>query len=144
MRSSPSALIKSVSPPTSSALIGTRDTSGIAAQKIGDLLFSLFGFDGADAIDDRAAAFDQVKSLIQHSRLQRNESGDIAGFLDPGNIRVTPDRAGAGAWCIEQNGIEGGAAERGHIGDDNFSLKPQALKIRRQELQPFGGAIDPR
>ena len=55
---------------------------------------------------------------------------------------MAPDRPGAGAWCVEQHGIECGAAERRHICNDNVGLKLQPLKIRGKKFQSLGRTID--
>src|SRR5208337_393198 len=69
------------------------NNAGLAAKQRRNLHFVFFGFNRTGAIDDHSARFHQCDGFVEKARLKCRQRRDIAGFFDPGDIRVTPDRS---------------------------------------------------
>jgi hypothetical protein len=63
----------------------------------------------AHRIDQRPAGLQQVEGVDQQAVLGEGEAADILLVLQPGDVGMAAQRAGAGARGVEQDGIEAAA-----------------------------------
>ena len=138
VRTSPSAVTHSASPPISSARDRNARHVRIAAQERCDLRFAFLGLQRAGAVDEPPARFQQRAGAIEHLRLHGRERADVADSLDPRDVGMAADRAGRRAGRIEQDRVEGRRVEGQAVADGDLDRKPEPLEVLGQPLHALG------
>ena len=75
-------------------------------QKRFDLLLAFGLCNGANRIDQNAAHAQMTAYVVQNLMLQFDKRGDIFGFSQQLDLRMTAQNAKSGAWRIDQNHVE--------------------------------------
>ncbi|OJU10775.1 MAG: hypothetical protein BGN85_07990 [Alphaproteobacteria bacterium 64-11] len=99
-------------------------------QECGDLFLAFLALQRTDCKDQCSTGLDHRRARLQNLIGHRARMGDIAGLLDPGQVRMAADGTGGGTWRIHQH------QRRGQLHLPRITLHDGGAKTRAGQILP--------